>query len=179
MTRLSRVLTAELASAAIPVSDAQPGDIILAHSTGITGKLIRFFTRSRWNHVAVIVACDGTEVGTTVIQAEAHGVLEAKLADVAPGGAIAILPCPNGISRELVVSEARALERDKYGFVSIVSIFFNLLPLPIRLSVHENGTLICSAVGALALFNGGWEHQWPDLYSVTPAQLAAALGEVD
>ena len=103
-------------------------------------------------------------------------MLRAKLSDVAPGGSYAILSCPKGVERELVVAEAQKLLRDKYAFISIASIAFNLLlPLPIRLNVYENGTLICSAVTALALLAGGWLHQWPDLYQVTPAQIGTAL----
>ena len=165
----------KIKAAAITVETAQPGDIGVAHSKGIIGFLIRLFTRSTWNHVFVVVSAGSTPETVQVIQAEAHGVERVNLSDVAPGGSWSILACPSGVSRDLVVSEATALLRHKYGFVSIVSILFNLAMPFLRLEVHEGSTLICSAVGALALFNGGWEVQFPDLYSVTPATLAAAL----
>lgn len=164
-----------LASNALDITEVQPGDIGIAHSKGLLGWLIRVGTHSYWNHVFVVISCDGTVTGTLVIQAEAHGVQYASLDKVAPGGEWAILPCPTGVDRLKVIAEAGHLNRIKYAFVSIISIAFNLLPLPVRLNVHENGTLICSAVGALALLAGGWLKQWPDLYSVTPAELATAL----
>jgi hypothetical protein len=164
--------------ASLTLSEVQPGDIGVAHSSGAIGWLIRFFTRSTWNHVFafVEVPANPTPETVVVIQAEAHGVMCTTLDKVAPGGSYAILRCPAGVDRVKVVAMALSLQRTKYAFVSIASIFFNFLPwLPIRLDVRENGTLICSAVGALALLAGGWLHPWPDYYQVTPAQLATAL----
>ena len=169
-------LASALPASALPLERVQPGDIGVAHSAGAIGFLIRFFTHSRWNHAFVVVAVHGpTPPQIEVVQAEAHGVMRTTLDQVAPGGSFAILACPSGVARELVVDEALALIRTKYAFTSVISTFFNLLPLPIRLDVRTQSTLICSAVCALALFNGGWERQWPDLYQVTPAELAVAL----
>lgn len=170
-------LSTSILSSEIPLTQAQPGDIGVAHSKGIIGRLIRLATHSRWNHVFVVVdvPANPTPQAVTVIQAEAHGVLTSRLSDVAPHGYYAILPCPPGVDRTKVVAEAKALRRTKYAFVSIASIAFNLVPWPIRLDVREDSTLICSAVGAFALLAGGWLQQFPDMYTVTPAQLAAAL----
>ena len=173
----TRTLSANLSLAALPLDKIQVGDIGIAHTSGVLGWLIRLGTRSKWNHafVVVYVPMDPTPETIIVVQAQAKGVVYAKLSDVAPGGEYAILPCPDGVDRELVVAMAKTLLREKYAFVSIASIAFNFLPLPIRLDVHQNGTLICSAVVALCLLAGGWLHPWPDLYSVTPANIATVL----
>jgi hypothetical protein len=160
----------------------QPGDIGVAHSRGFLGAIIRFGTRSKWNHSFVIETVDDEEDPTkiTVIQAEAHGVLRSALSDVAPGGGYAVLPCPRGVNRKLVVRQARDLLRTKYAFVSCVSVGFQLLMkrvhIPVRLAVMETGTIFCSAVSALCLHQGGYRKLWPDIYNVTPADIAAALG---
>ena len=166
----------------LPLSAVQPGDIGCAHSTGILGWLIRFGTRSTWNHsfVVVDVPASPTPETITVVQAEAHGVELAKLSDVAPGGTYAILPCPVGVDRAIVVREARALLREKYAFISIASIALKIiataLHIPFRLAIRDQSTLTCSAVVALSLFNGGWSMNVPDLYQCTPAEIAILVG---
>ncbi len=174
---MSRARDAAIATALAPLALArvQAGDVGLAHSRGLVGLLIRLLTRSKWNHAFVVVAVHGPAPDQIeVVQAEAHGVELTTLDKVAPGGRIEIIACP-APNRSLVVAEALSLRRRRYGFVTIASILFNLAPLPFRLDVQENGTLICSAVAAISLLAGGWLHPWPDLYQVTPAQLAIAL----
>ena len=112
-----RALAQSIILNAVDIADAKPGDIVAAHSTGIIAKLIRLFTRSPWNHIAIIVETAGTVESTYVIQAQARGVVRAPFTSAAPGGSTAILPCPSGVSRELVVSEATAPNR--HGSVGI------------------------------------------------------------
>lgn len=165
----------------LDLSKVQAGDVGVAHSTGFLGWLIRFGTRSTYNHAFVVVdPGEHTPETIQVVQAEAHGVELTTLNLVAPGGSYAILPCPVGVDREIVVREAKALLRTKYAFVSCVSVGFGILMhalhIPFRLAVRDTSTLICSAVLYLALFNGGWDWNVPDAYNVTPAQIAVEVG---
>ena len=164
-------------SNALDLTDVKVGDIGIAHTKGFFGLLIRIGTRSKWNHAFVVVLVPKNPTAQTirVIQATPRGVIASALDEVAPGGYFAILPCPTGVSRRVVVAQAILLRRDKYAFVSILSIAFNFIPLPIRLNLYQSSTLICSAVCAVSLHAGGWLYPWPDMYSVTPKQLAAAL----
>ena len=75
--------------------------------------------------------------------------------------------------------------RTKYAFVSCVSIAMGiiarLLHIPLRFAVRDTSTLICSAVGAIALLAGGWLPVlgFSDIYQTTPAQLVVALTGLD
>lgn len=163
--------------AALDLPDVQPGDIGVAHSKGIIGWLIRVGTRSHWNHSFVVVEVNGPDPkDIVVVQAEAHGVEYATLDKVAPGGSYAILPCPTGVNRSLVVAQAEAYVKDAYAFIMIASIAMNILIPFLHLYTMRANTLICSAVSALSLHAGGHIYKpWGDLYSVTPAQIATAL----
>lgn len=165
----------------LTLDKVQAGDIGVAHSKGFLGWLIRIGTGSYWNHAfGVVDPGDGTPETIQVIQAEAHGVELTTLDKVAPGGEVNILSCPTGVSRPIVVRELKALLRTKYAFVTDfcigVSIIAKKLHIPLRFTVRENSTLICSAVVTLALFNAGYNTNPPDLYSVTPAEVAMELG---
>jgi hypothetical protein len=157
----------------IAPADAKPGDIVVAHSKGIFGALIRLGTRSRWNHAAVVVEAGADPL---VVQAEARGVSSARLSTVAPGGYTAILRCPAGVDRYDVVGFATAAEGTAYGFFTILSITRTILtPGFIHLNFRRGGTYICSALCSFALLAGGWLHPWTDYYQVSPAELASAL----
>ena len=162
------------------------GDVIFCHSKGLIGRAIRiaeFFRRdwngqseragAKWNHVAILDANVGG--GWTVIQAEARGVTQgAPLSSIAPGGQFAVLPLPQGIHPEDVLEFARKQVGSRYGFVTIACIALDILT-PRWLSVRAPGSWICSAVGAESVRFGGWYHDWPDVYSVSPAELWLAL----
>ncbi len=181
MNDADRAIGAAIEHYGIPLATAKPGDVVVAHSTGIIGWLIRFGTHSHWNHVAVLTAVGDTPEDSEVVQAEAHGVELAKLSSVAPGGSWAILPCPAGVNRRKVVSAAKGMLRERYAFLTIASIAMKIvarwLHVPFRFAVRDTSTLICSAVGAISLLAGGWLRAlgFSDLYQVTPAQIAVAL----
>ncbi len=165
----------------VPPSQAQPGDIVLAHSTGIIGKGIRLAEwlrwrkGSNWNHVAVVVGAD--PMGNPLIaQATGHGVKLGRLSDVSPGGVCEIRRCPDGVDGAKVAAYARSRVGVEYGFLTIVAILFDILtPNFFRVDFRRDGTLICSALGALALMNGGWLYPVRDYYQWTPAQMSEAL----
>ena len=59
----------------------QRADIIVTHGRGLMSRLIRFGTRSYWNHVAIVFVLDDEASGqsrgyqrTFIIEAQAHGV---------------------------------------------------------------------------------------------------------
>jgi len=157
-----------------------PGDLVFCHSKGLIskairlGELIRWRSGATWNHVAIIDSVDGNDI--TVIQAEAHGVTDDKqLSTISPGGRYLVVPSPAGVDRAKLLAFARQEVGASYGFVSIASLIINILS-PGWITVRWTNSWICSAVSAEALRAGGWLHRWSDIYQVSPAQLALALG---
>lgn len=175
MRKRDVAIAAAVNAVALKLEDVRPGDIGVAHSRGLLGWLIRVGTRSHWNHAFVVVEKGATADTTWVVQAEARGVERAKLSAVAPGGYVGILRCPSDVDRSLVVAQAEALVDEHYAFLVIFSIAVNILVPFLRVQVQRPGTLICSAVAAISLHLGGYRHPWPDLYAVTPAEIAVAL----
>ena len=99
-----------------------------------------------------------------------------RLEDVAPGRTLKVIPCPDDVDIQRVVNFANRVIGTKYGILTIISIAFNILtPSEIRLDIHRDGTLICSAAVARALEHGGW---WcpVDPFQITPAQIDQFLG---
>lgn len=159
------------------MSSPNAGSLVFCHSAGIIGRVIRLGERLRfrsgdfYNHVAIIDN-DGT-----VIQAEAHGVTSgASLTSIAPGGSYEVVKVPNADAAS-IVAFARSQVSKKYGYLSIVSLAIRILtpqwlPLP---SIRSDRTWICSALGGECSRFGGWLHDWPDIYSVVPSELYAAI----
>ena len=167
----------------IDPAQPQPGDLVFCHSKGIIGRAIRLGEWLRWrggshyNHVAILDEWQLT--GWTVIQAEARGVTRgALLSDVAPGGSYVIVSAPPDANRADLLSFARAQVGTRYGFLTIASLIVTILT-PVFFNVMAPGSWICSAVAAESIRCGGWIHNWPDVYQVTPAQLFLALSQPD
>jgi hypothetical protein len=162
---------------AVPLDAADPGDIVFMHGSDLVGRAIRLAERIRfhsgatYNHVAILDA--DTAVGWTVIQAGGRGVTRGALL---PADHYMIVTLPPGVDRTDVLAFARAQVGVRYGFIDIASILFNLLtPRAIRIDIRRDGTLICSALGALSLLAGGWLHPIRDYYQCSPAELSEAL----
>lgn len=161
----------------------QPGTLVFAHSNGVIGRLIRFGERLRWshgsffNHVAIVDRIvDGVPY---IIQAEASGVTNDKtLESVAPGGKYVLIPLPNGVDVEKVLSFARGEVGSRYGYLSIISTALDIITPVWFVSFRRKYSWICSALIAEALRAGGWRHKWADIYTVTPAQLRIALSNI-
>jgi hypothetical protein len=167
------------------MSAPKPGTIIFCHGTDLIGRVIRFGEWLRWrpgsrfNHVAIVdrVEEDGT---VYVIQAEARGVTALrKIDEIAPGGSYELVKLPRGVKAASVLEFARAQVGSKYGFGTIAAIVIDILTpgwFPsLRPANKKSNSWICSAVAAEALRFGGWYHEWPDIYLVTPAQLFIAM----
>lgn len=154
----------------------QPGDLIFCRGRGAIARAIRIGEwlrggRGRWNHVAVITAVDHD--GIEVIQAEGRGVTCRKvwmLEDIAPEVEVVTPKC----DQLAQVAFLRAQVGSTYGWITIASICITIIA-PWFLTVRIPDTWICSAVAAESLRVGGWFHDWPDIYQVTPQQLYDAV----
>ena len=168
--------------------DYTAGSLVFCHSKGFVGGSIRWCeklrrdwaktnekTGAKYNHVAILDRIVDGE--WTVIQAEGKGVTGgAELSSVAPGGSYAIVPLPAGVDQEKVLAFARSQVGYKYGFITVASIFLTLFT-PRFINVMLPYTWICSAVGMESWRAGGFVHQWPDVYQVSPAQAWLAAEE--
>jgi hypothetical protein len=179
----------------IPLSEAQPGDLVAFNTRGMFGRLIQlgqWLRRAdrpfrRWHHIAVIVdhfpdatghGSDGdpADPASWIVVQAARRVDKVWLDDVSPNRPFAVLRCPDGVNRSEVVAQANALIGAKYGILSVLSIAFNLLtPKFVHVDWRRDSTWICSALGAWCLHAGGWLHPWSSIYEVLPADLAVAL----
>ena len=155
-----------------------PGDVIFAHGKGFIaraiqfGELLRWKRGRRWNHAAIVAEVRPGQV--RVIQAEGHGVTSTWMRSVAEvGSVVELVPCP-AADWQRVVEFAEAQIHDDYGFLSILSIAISIVA-PWFLTIRQPGTWVCSALAGECLRAGGWLHDWPDVYQVSPAQLYEAV----
>lgn len=155
----------------IPLGVAKPGDLVFTHAKGVLDRAIRWLTRGKYSHVAVLDRLvDGTWY---LIQATARGVtMDSPLGDDPTG--YDIVGAPPEVNRDEELAFLRAQVGRKYGFVTVVSILFTLAT-PKFLNVMWPDTWICSALAGEGLRAGGWVHNWPDIYQVDPQQLFDAL----
>ena len=156
----------------------QPGDVVLAKTNGIMGRLIRLAERIHWrrgttySHAAIVIEVADV---VTVLQMRARGCQRTTIDQVAPGGSYVIKSCPKGVNRNKSVEYALTRQHDEYGVASIISIAFNLLtPYWLGLDFRKAGTLICSALVARSWEHGGWDCP-VDPFQISPAQIDMAL----
>lgn len=172
----------------------QSGDIVICHSTGLIGAGIRWVQHRmrglyevspigeekwwQWNHIAVL----NQDMGNgdwTIFQAEARGVTDYRLlSTVAPGGEYKVISLPDHVDRAMFLKFLSSQVGKRYGYLSIVSCFFDLI-LPDSICLRQNDTWICSALVAAALWFAGFSAamHWTDLYTVVPAEIAAACSQ--
>jgi len=74
------------------------------------------------------------------------------------------------VDRADVLDEARLWVGAEYGFLTIASIVTTMIT-PISINVMKPGTLICSALAALALHSGGLHAKSVDYYQDRPSQV--------
>jgi hypothetical protein len=160
----------------------QSGDLVFCHSKGIIGASIRWAQKrfekthfSQWNHVAVLHKQVGDD--WTIIQAEAKGVTSDKmLSSVAPGGTYEVVLFPADLDRVRFMNFLLTQVGSKYGFLSIFSCALDMA-LPDAVCLRKDNTWICSGLVAGALWFCGFAKacDWGDLYTTTPAEVAAAI----
>lgn len=140
------------------------------------GESIRFKRGTTWNHEFVV---DRVEDGKIyVIQATLRGVTDtATLDEIAPGGKFLTMPPPQGVSRDDLLHFCRSQVGIRYGFGTILSIAIDILTWNWFPSFRgsRKPSWICSALVNEGLRYAGFLHQWPNIYTVTPAEGYDAL----
>jgi hypothetical protein len=158
------------------------GDIGFARTTGVMGRLIRFGELlkgkpgSEWNHQFIVDRqIDGEWY---IIQATMRGVTDtAKLADVAPGGKYVTMSPPTECDRAKILEFNRAQVGDKYSFLTILSIAFDILTwnfVPAFMNSYRQ-SWVCSGLVNESMRYAGWLHEYINVYLVTPQQGFNAL----
>jgi len=155
-----------------------PGDFILVSSKGILAKLIRFgqFIRyhgkmrpySYWNHTAMIISESGE-----IIEAIGRGVVISKIEDYSDVEYYYVSTKLNKQSREQAVASANSFLKDKYSWMTIISIAIELLT-GVKVQVTQSSTMICSSLVGQSLWAGGIIFD-SNPYQMMPADLACAF----
>jgi len=155
-----------------------PGDFVLVSTKGILAKFIRlgqFFRYhgkmkpfAHWNHAAMIVDEDGT-----IVEAVGRGVVVNNISDYKGVEYYYVSTKLNKQSRDQTVVACKSFIKDKYGFVTIISIALELLT-GIKIQFNSSNSMICSAVVAQSLWAGGIIFD-RNPYQMMPADLAAAF----
>ena len=158
-----------------------PGDFVLVSSTGILAKLIRLgqFIRyhgkmkqfSHWNHAAMVVDEHGT-----IIEAVGRGVKYSSIEDYKNVEYYLVNTKLSEEDRTQVVNAAKSFVKDKYGWMTIISIAFEILS-GVKLEFRINNSMVCSGVVAQSLWAGGVIFD-QNPYQMMPADLAAAYNIV-
>jgi hypothetical protein len=147
-----------------------PGDFILTHGGGLFDQLIQIFTRSPWNHVALIIDREGS-----IVELVEQGIRRHHLGKYDACEIFLVRTDFGEQDRSEIVSYAIEMLRrhEKYGFFQIASIALKIITKS-RLIIKLDGTLICSEFVANALARGGviWDS---DTSLITPADLYRKL----
>jgi hypothetical protein len=144
----------------------KPGNFVVTHHSGFMDSLIHFFTRSRWNHAALVIASDGT-----LIELQTHGIQKRNI-DTYPVEDYFLIDIEmSDEDRQQAVAYAQFMlkKHEKYGFLTVATIALKIVTHS-RLVIKLDGTLICSEFVANALSVGGiiWDK---DTSLITPADL--------
>lgn len=155
-----------------------PGDFVLVSTNGILAKLIRFgqFIRyhgkmkpySHWNHAAMVIDEDGT-----IVEAVGRGVIYSNISEYKNVEYYYVTTKLNKQSRDQSVAACKSFIKDKYGFLTILSIALELVT-GIKIQFTNGNTMICSAVVAQSLWAGGVVFD-RNPYQMMPADLAASF----
>ena len=157
--------------------DVAAGDFILAHRHHLLAGLISQAQRRRfrgdqsvyahWSHCALV------ETSTTLIEAEARGVVRSPLSKYRSDEYHLVRVGLDSDARERVVEFARAQVGQAFGYLDMFGDFLYLLTgRPVRI-VRENHE-ICSSLVVRALQEGGLLHELDPALTL-PADLARAF----
>lgn len=153
-----------------------PGDLFVVHTDGWVGRVIRWFTRSAFNHAGVVVDSTG---GT--VEAKPSGAARGNLADYTTDRVLTGSPLPlTDVQRQLIVNNALALLGTPYGWLDIVSLALlraGVTIRPVMARVARYDRLTCAELADLAYRRAGLHlfHDDRPSFDVTPADLARLL----
>ena len=157
----------------------QTGHIVLTHGNHWTSRLIRFGQRlrfrgtrrkyARWNHVALVLDANGT-----LAEALSDGVDETNISKYEGSDYHLVrVECAEA-DRQQIAAFAQAVlhakNRTKYGWLTIVSLFFTLA-FGSTIMIGKVGTAICSGFASEALTRTGAIFPRPPAYMM-PADVA-------
>lgn len=152
----------------------QTGDLVLTHGDYFFSKLIRFGQKLRypakyalWNHAALVLNEQGD-----IVEALGEGVVRTHLSKYREKEytVVHVDLHPHDQAQVLAFAESVLAAKYKYGWRTIVSLFFNLA-LNRKYVTVKYGTSICSGFYADALTRG--KFIWPDPpAAMKPAGLA-------
>ena len=153
---------------------AAPGDIMLAHSRGIGGWMIKTGEALRdgpkaakWTHAGLVVGNQGE-----TIEAQSAGVVRANLAD---HKTFIVIPCPPGVARIKVLDAVLGMVGWKYSWLDLILMGVDcLFNTKLHTSKHTGNQVICSELVALCLVAGGWKSP-KSPYAMMPSDLDKAL----
>lgn len=157
----------------------ETGYIVLTHGDHWTSKLIRFGQRlrfrgsrgkyARWNHVALVLDSEGN-----LGEALSGGVERTHISKYEGSDYHLVRVECAQVDREQIAAFADAVldapQRTKYGWLTIVSLFFTLT-LGSTILIGKIGTAICSGFASEALTRMGAIFPRPPAYMM-PADLA-------
>lgn len=155
----------------------QTGDFILTHGDHLASKLIRIGQRFRfrgdrrrfakWNHAALVLDSEGN-----LAEALTKGVQRTHISRYAEGSytLISTSASPEDQAQIAYFAESVLAARTRYGFVTIIGLFFTLL-FGSKIVLGKIGTAICSGFVSEALTRAGAIFDRPPSY-MTPADLA-------
>ena len=155
-----------------------PGDFILVSTKGILAKLIRCgqFIRyhgkmrpfAHWNHTAMVISESGD-----IIEAVGRGVVISNINDYSDVEYYYVSTKLNKQSRDQAIASANSFLKDKYSWMTIISIAIELLT-GIRVQFTQSNTMICSSLVGQSLWAGGIIFD-SNPYQMMPADLACAF----
>lgn len=155
-----------------------PGDFFLLKNNTFWSKLIRFGQWLRyhgenrkyidWTHCGMFIDRKGT-----IIEAIGAGVVIDNISKYKDITYSIVNPKLSAANRAQSVSAAKSYQKDKYGWVSDVSIGFNFVT-GIRVQITTNNSINCSGLVAMALWAGGITFNGtPQMFA--PVDLAVAF----
>jgi uncharacterized protein YycO len=154
-----------------------PGDFILVSTKGIfakcirTGQFLRYHgkmrTYSHWNHAAMIIDTDGT-----IVEAAGRGVRLSNINEYQASEYYLVSTKLNKQSRDQTVAAAKSFVKDKYGWLTILSIIVQLVT-GIEFQFSFGDSVVCSGLVAMSLWAGGVIFDG-NPYQFMPADLASA-----
>jgi hypothetical protein len=160
-------------------TELHTGYIVLTHGDHWTSRLIRFGQRlrfrgarrryARWNHVALVLDAEGN-----IAEALSQGVVRENIAKYeGTDYHLVKVECAQ-TDREQIATFAKSVlnakHRTKYGWLTIVSLFFTL-SLGSTIMIGKIGTAICSGFASEALTRMGAIFPRPPAYMM-PADVA-------